>query len=230
MWPSYHWPSYHWPERHWPLVPNHVEQVARSLRTRRLLDERWHVVLVDATGVRRGLGWMDVPTTAAGTITVPAWIPDGLYDVEIETYGMAWSGLIQKNIGSILIDSGASERAEEGLPLLTNLRYDWNEGYIRLRWDGEVAPEDSGLVSTGIWLDNGVPNFGTDPTYTIPLFSNFTTHQYILFENQTYTHAGVAAIRDSDTGDGAWILLPTLAEDDAGAVTVVNPSTVIVEG
>ena len=222
MWPERYWPERYWPERYWPEINNFVAFRNTRINTKRLRAERWYTTLINSVGTRYPLGWVDVAGESSVVISIPGSVPDGLYDIEVKTYGMAWEGLVQKNWGSVLLDSGASVIVSEGLPLLTNLRYDIDQGHIRLLWDGEVSPDDSGLVSAGIWLSNGVPDFGTDPTLTIPLFSFDTTHTYTLFEEVSYTHAGVAAIRGDDTGDGSWILLPSRV--------ITDPKAVVIEG
>lgn len=187
MWPERIFPERHWPQKYWAIPNNYVRYLRSLVRTRRFLEERWFITLISSTGTRYELGYTDIEDDIASSIAVPGSIPDGTYTVEVKTTGLAWENLVQKKTATVTIDSGSSTPITDGLPLFTNFRYDIHEGWIRLLWDGDVPLLEltAGSVSAGIWLSNGVPNFSTTPTVTIPLFSWQTEHQYLIRRNET---------------------------------------------
>jgi len=180
MWPTQHFPARLWPKRHWAIPNNFVQYLLSRIRTRRLLAERWEVSLIDSAGTEYNLGFVDITAGSASEILIPPEVPDGTYTVRIWTWGLAWKQLEQKPIGTITIDRTSSTPILDGVPLLTNFRYDIHQGWLRLLWDGDVPLANSGLVSAGVWLTAGVPDFSSDPTVTVPLFSYNSTHQYIV--------------------------------------------------
>jgi len=181
MWPERYYPQRFWPGLHWPIPNNFVACLRRQIRTRRFLEQRWLITLINSSGTRYELGYTDIQDDGtASSIAVPDSVPDGIYDVEIKTTGLAWKELRQKNTATVVIDRTSSEPIVSGLPLLTNFRYDLHRGWLRLLWEGDVPLADSGLVSAGIWLTSGVPDFEEVPTVTLPLFSYQTSHQYII--------------------------------------------------
>lgn len=181
MFPTAYWTDYYWPSRYWPTAPGFLEKLTNPIRTRHLRKERWHAYLVDSSGTEYDLGWVDIPESGqAFPLTIPDDLADGTYRIKVETDGLGWTGLRAKSIGAVVIDSTASEPTTTVESILTDFRYDIHEGWLRLLWEGDVSPTDSGLVSAGIWLSNGVPDFGTDPDIILPLFSQQSTHQYIV--------------------------------------------------
>src|SRR5690606_7631691 len=153
-------------------------QRSHLFRSRNLLPEAWSVTLVDSIGARYEAGEIAIGSGVV-KLALPSGLPDGPYNIEITSTGLAWRHLVQKVVGSVTIDSVASEPVVVGWPLITNFRYDIYKGWIRLLWNGDVSPADSGVVSAGIWLGAGVPDFSCDPTVTVPLFSQHSEHFYI---------------------------------------------------
>ena len=160
------------------------------IRTRHFVPQRWNVVLVNAAGTRYDLGSVPITDTSA-TILIPGSVPDGVYDVEITADGLAWRGVVQKGIGSVTIDSGTSVPEVVGLPLFTNFSYEIDSGWVKLKWNGDVPKELSGLVSAGLWFGYGIPDFTQAPSVTIPLFHYETQHQYIMKEQTKASVIGV---------------------------------------
>ena len=156
-----------------------------QLRARHLVKSLWTVALVAGDGTEYSLG--EHPIEDSVTIPIPITVPDGEYDVRVITDGVAWRGLIQKTVGSILIARTDSVPVIAGLPLFKNLRYDIHNEWLRIKWNGDVPPELSGLVSAGLWFSVGAPDFASsEPTVTIPLFSQHTEHVYIVNRNLAF--------------------------------------------
>ena len=241
MFPERTYPDYHWPQRYWPNPSNLIEYLSTIIRTRRHREERWFVTLINSSGTRYELGWVDIVKGGTASIGIGAGVPNGTYSIEVKSYGVSWEGLIQKNFGTVTVDTGSSTPVVDDLPIFTNFRYDIFEGWLRLLWDGDVPPSYSlsaGVVSAGIWLTSGIPDFGASPTVTIPLFAYHTEHQYIIQLNEdledvfeslywlegfwlshwrenhwlshtAFNYAGLAAINDDgDVGPGQYINLP----------------------
>jgi hypothetical protein len=79
-----------------------------------------------------------------------------------------------------------------------------------------VSPSDSGSVSAGIWLTEGIPDFSADPTFTIPLFSYQSTHSFLIETDTEAAYAGVACLGDTEvvnSGDSYWFPLNFWPED-----------------
>ena len=186
MWPSLHFPTLHWPQRYWAIPNNFVMYMRRQVRTRQFLEQRWLVTLINAAGTRYELGYVDIEDDIPSAISIPITVPDGTYDVEVKTWGLAWEGLVQKNTATVVVDRTSSEPITDGLPLFTNFSYDIYKEWIRLLWDGDVPLADSGLVSAGIWFTNGIPDFSTDPSVIIPLFSFQSEHVFIISEDEDF--------------------------------------------
>ena len=223
MWPERHWPSRLFPTYHWPTPPGFVQYLRRIVRTRKLLEERWFVTLINAAGTRYELGWCDIEADTASALPIPVTVPDGSYDVEVLVNGLAWESLFQKNTASITIDRTSSIPVVASVPLFTNFTYDIFEGWVRLRWDGDVPLDQSGQVSAGIWLTAGVPNFATDPTVIVPLFSYNSSHTYLAENDGSFAYAGLAPMDVDDVvGTGQYIAI----EDR----TMVDPIFVVEEG
>jgi hypothetical protein len=211
-------------------------QLNLPIRTRHLVPQRWNVQLVNAAGAAYDLGSVDIASAAA--IAVPSSVPNGVYSVEITADGLAWRGVLQKSIGSLTIDSTASAPYSVDWPLFTDFSYEIENEWIKLKWNGDVPPELSGLVSAGLWLGYGVPDFAEDPSVTIPLFSHESEHVYFVQEDLTWgsqfapyhwsaehwdahwnplhwpgavatPYAGLAPVaRDGTQGSGQYIALP----------------------
>ena len=160
------------------------------IRTRHFIPQRWNVVLVNAAGTRYDLGSVAIAGSSA-SIIIPSSVPDGTYDVEITADGLAWRGVVQKGIGSVTIDSGTSVPEVVGLPLFTNFSYEIEDGWVKLKWNGDVPKELSGLVSAGLWFGYGIPDFTQAPSVTIPLFHYESEHQYIMKEQTKASVIGV---------------------------------------
>jgi len=163
------------------------------IRTRHFVPQRWNVVLVNAAGTRYDLGSVAIAGSSA-SIIIPSSVPDGTYDVEITADGLAWRGVVQKGIGSVTIDSGTSVPEVVGLPLFTNFSYEIDSGWVKLKWNGDVPKELSGLVSAGLWFGYGIPDFTQAPSVTIPLFHYESQHQYIMKEQTKASVIGVSVL------------------------------------
>jgi len=208
MWSINYWPENYWPGYYWPVTLSLVTGFSRVIRTRRFLKEGWEVTLVNSAGTRYSLGTIN-QTSDERSLIIPVSVPDGTYSVEVITNGLAWDGLVQKNNGSITIDRTSSVPIDTGTPLLTDLRYDSYMGLLRLKWDGDVSPANSGIVSAGIWLSSSVPDFNTDPTYTIPLFSYQSEHFFLIDYDSLIGYAGIACIdEDSNQTSEQYISIP----------------------
>jgi len=189
MLPEYLYPERHWPEFHWPIPNDFIEFFRSSIRTRRFLEQKWLVTLINSAGVRTELGYVNINDDGSDSvITIPGTVPNAVYQVEIKTTGLAWKGLIQKDFRSIEIDDTASEPLVDTYPLITDFEYDIYQNWLRLLWNVDV--EESlifGSVSAGLWFTLGVPDFSTDPSVIIPLFPYNTKHQYLIQMDKTQT-------------------------------------------
>jgi hypothetical protein len=223
MWPDNYFPDYGWPVRYWSVPNDWAAGQTNATRTRTLLQQRWAVTLINASGTRYALGRCDIDDSGGvSAIVVPDSVPNGTYDVEVRASGLAWEGLIQKTFSTVVIDRTGSEPIETGLPILTGLRYDYYEGWVRILWEGDIPPVSAGLVSAGLWLSAGVPNFSASPSVTLPLFSHQSTHCYLLRDGSFATYIGLAAIDgDGNQGSEQYIALPDL--------TLLCPPAALVE-
>jgi len=224
MWPTNYWPARYWSLNHWPVLSGRVTQSNVPINNRLFVDRFWTVSLINSDGDEYELG-----TVAMGadtlSIEIPGTVPNGTYEVKVVATGLAWEGLIQKSPGTIKIDREASVQVESVITEIRNLRYTIEYGRLVLRWDSVVSVADSGLVSAGIWLTEGVPDFEVDTsTHIVPLFSFQTENTFRLSGEDVANYAGVAVIGENDVimGDGSYIALPARATG--------TPTTVVEEG
>ena len=125
MLPEYLYPERHWPDLHWPIPNDFVQFFRSAIRTRRLLEQKWFVTLIDSAGIRTELGYVNIEDGGSDSvIIIPGTVANGTYQVEIKTTGLAWKGLIQKNFKTIIIDDTSSEPILSTFPLITDFQYD----------------------------------------------------------------------------------------------------------
>lgn len=242
---EYGFPLRYWPEDHWPGPDLFLSSVTLRPLTRRVRAQRWAVHLRDSSGNLYAVGVSLVNRGDTVRLPVPPGVPDGDYEVLVSPEGIAWGHTHQRPVGSVRLDRSGSEPIASVGAVFSKLRYDTDTGWLRLLWDGDVPDHLSGLVSAGIWLGDGVPDFAADsPTVTIPLFTGYTTHSYILrvdgegdsvyparaypgyhwpeyWAPATYewAYAGVAPIdADGNLGSGIYISLPDRSVTDPAAV------------
>lgn len=220
MFPTHIDPQRHYPAFHFPLAVAIASRILINFRTRRLLRGRWNVVLESSAGTEYDLGIAYIPVSGFGSVKIPASVPDGSYKIKITTTGDGWRDQVSRSSSGLVIDRSSSSPIQIGMPLLSNFRYELDENHLTLLWDGDVSESDSGLVSAGIWLSDGAPDFGSAPSVTVPLFSENSTHRYEVgvglgmdgFDTgNDYTHAGLAPYSATGARGGtSTITLPDL--------------------
>jgi len=207
-WPENYWPTYYWPAMHWPAG---FDFPSISIRTTRLLKSIWRVVLEDENGVQYDLGKQSIVSDSA-TFSIPPSVPDGAYTILVYSRGGLWKedDLLAASQMSVTIDRTSSEAMLVNTPKPLNLRYEIDEGQLKLLWECAVpVGTSSGLVSAGIWLTQSVPDFNTDPDVTLPLFSFNSTHSYFVRVQESISYAGVALkFGEGNYGEGQYITVP----------------------
>jgi len=194
-----------------PILSTQLRQLSVSLAniSFQSVPDSWDVYLENSSGTRYSLGQI-LQGEDPQRIEVPLTVPDGTYVVWLYTNGELWEGLDQKPFATVRIARSESVAISTYLPEFTDLAYEYDDGQMKLTWNGEIPQEDAGLVFAGIWLSDTIPNFGTDPDLIVPVFSFETMHSYTLWNGTSYEYAGVASMDTAGLkGEGIYIALPT---------------------